>query len=354
MNFRQRLGENLLIKVISLIVAIIAWTAVQGERTYKSAVETPVEYILPPEHVLVADAPPPERVVLVASGTRAGLNKLRRASLKYLVDLESVGPGRVVHSFRAPPEGLPDDVSIATVSPAEIELAFDERMTDTFPVQLRTRGELPTGFVQTEVSLGPDRVRIVGARSELAELEQIRTLPFNLNGRKEDFDGEIGLDLSRLHVLPETARAVNLTYKLQEAVAPRSFGEVAIEVDESLAGVLIEPGSCAVRVEGPVPVLDAVSRRGLEVRLVGSLSPDAWDESGAQWVTWSTEAPQSGAALHVQVVHPRASEVKVLGVDPGRFKITAPPPAPPPEEGGETSVRESPPAPPGADPSAED
>jgi hypothetical protein len=340
-NLRSSLGENLLLKLVSLGLAMVAWFGVQGERTYQSAIETPVEYLLPPDLVLVANEPPPERVVIVASGTRAALNKLRRASLRYLVDLESVGAGRVVHSFRAPPEGLPQDVSIATVSPAEIELVFDERMTDTFPVQLRTRGDLPTGFVQTEVTIAPDRVRLVGPKRELTELEQVRTLPFPLTGRKGDYEGEVGLDLSKLHVLPETARSVRLTYRVTEAIGARSFGDVAIERTEDLESVGVEPGSCTVTLDGPVPVLEAIARRGLEVRLVGSVDETDWRADGTQRVGWSLDAPESGAAIRVQVLHPRADEVNVTKVDPRRFTIRRPPP--PPEDEAGTPTGEEPP-----------
>ena len=332
MSWRAKLRHNLLLKTISLVLAVVAWFTVQGERTYQTAVETPVEYILPPELVLVADEPPPERVVLVASGTRAGLNKLRRASLRYVVDLESVGPGRVVHSFRAPPEGLPAEVTIATVSPAEIEVVFDERMTDTFPVQLRTRGELPTGFVQTEVTLAPDRVRLVGAKTELSNLEQVRTRPFLLEGRTEDYEGEIALDLSKLHVLPETARGVRLIYRLQEAVAARSLGALPILIDESVGRVAVEPASCAVRLEGPVPVLDAIADRGLEVRLVGVLDEDGWRADDSRRVGWSAEVPESGATVRVQILHPRAAEVTVVSVEPARFRLVKLPPTVPENE----------------------
>lgn len=337
MNLRAIFLDNILLKVVSLVLAVVAWFAVQGEQILQSSVETPVEYVLPPELVLVADEPPPERVVIIASGTRAGLNKLRRASLRYLVDLESVGPGRMVHSFRAPPEGLPQDVSIETVSPAEIEMVFDERMTESFPVQLRTRGDLPTGFVQTEVTLAPEQVRLVGAKSELSDLEQVRTLPFNLAGRKEDFEGDVGLDLSRLHVLPESARSVRLTYRVTEAVATRAFGAVPIFVDESLAGLGVEPGSSAIELEGPVPVLDAVARRGLEVRLVGTTDLQEWKAEETRRVRWTTELPDDGIAVRVQVLHPRADEVKVVSVEPRRFTVVKTPP-PPDDPDAETAT----------------
>jgi YbbR domain-containing protein len=325
MTGRSLIGDNLALKLISLILALVAWFAVQGERTYETPVEAPVEYLLPPDLILVADAPPPERVMLVATGTRAGLNKLRRASIRYFVDLETVGPGRVVHSFRAPPDGFPPEVSISTVSPAEIELVFDERMTDVFPVQLRTRGELPTGFVQTEVALSPNRVRLVGAKSDLLSLELVRTVPFALSGRKSDFEGEIGLDLSKLHVLPETARSVRLVYRVQEAITTRSFGAVPVLFDEALEGFVVDPPASAVELEGPVVVLDAVARRGLEVRLVGTFDEEGWGEDGTRQVPWSTDAPEGGAVVRVQVLHPRAAEVTVSSVDPKRFRVTRPP-----------------------------
>jgi hypothetical protein len=250
-----------------------------------------------------------------------------------------------VHSFRGPPPGIPDDVTIETVSPSEIELHFDEVGTRSVPVSLRTRGSLPHGFVETSRSTNPPEIELSGARGELADLEFVQTVALRLSERRESFRGELDLDTSALHLTEKSPRRVIVELEIEEARAAREFGGLAIGLGEGMEGLAVDPPHCAVRLEGPVPVLDELARGGLRVVLDGDGKALIFQAGGHAVLAWSESPGGAGAApaLRVVVEHPRKDELTLRGTDPAEFRVRRAPPAPP---GGppQTGAAASPPA----------
>lgn len=340
MSRLEGVRENLGLKILAIALALSAWLMAQGEQVYDSTVVLPVQYAMPEDLVLVTEAPP-DRVVIQVSGNRASLRKLqeklREVEIRYDVDVAAAEPGRTVHSFRTLPAGLPPGVTVRTVSPAEVEIAFDELATRTVPVVLKTRGRLPPGYLETSRSVQPDEVTLTGAAQELTDLDFVNTAPLRLGGRTESFRGEVGLDLGALHLTPGNPSVVLVELTVEEAVAEREFGAIPVEV--AAADLSVEPDRCLVRLSGPVPVLDALSNaRGVRAVLDGDagLLP-APGASGV--VPWSTTPPSPDAAPAVRVIldHDRASDLTVVAVEPVRFAVLRaepkPEPAPQPSDG---------------------
>lgn len=335
----SRLRENAGLRLVSLGLAIVLWFVAQGEQTYQATVVAPVKYVMPEDLVLINDAAPPEQVVIRASGSRASLRslqeQLRDSPARFVVNVEDAAPGRTVHSFRKLPAGVGQDVTIVTISPAEVELTFDEVGRRTLPVLLRTRGKLPSGFVEAARSLQPPEVTLSGAASELADLEFIQTLPIRLESRRTSFEGELGLDVGDLHLTEDSARLVVARLEVAEAMADREYGVVPVTI--ALEGVTVEPEACLVRVRGPVPVLDALEAGVVRGELRGDR--DALDlTEGSTSVGWTRDAVVEAPAVAIRIDHPRAADVEVLSVSPERFVVTAiappepDPPAPTPAE----------------------
>ena len=90
------LGENLALKILSLVLALAAWMLGQGEQTHQATVVIPVEYAYPSDLILLSDGPPPELLIMQASASRAALKKLekqvREGSIRYDVDLQAAAP----------------------------------------------------------------------------------------------------------------------------------------------------------------------------------------------------------------------------------------------------------------------
>jgi hypothetical protein len=329
--------RDLGLKLLAVVLASLAWLYAHGEQTNEATFVTPVEYVLPPNLVLMNDDPLPERVVIVASGTRAALARVQEVNLRYLVDLEASVAGSTEHSFRTPPPGWPQRLRITTVSPAMIRVRFDEQSRRTVPVQLRTRGELPPGFVETGRELLPNEVVLSGAHLDLAELDMVRTVPLDLRKASAGVDAEIALDLTGLHLLPESADSVRLRMQVEEVIAEREYGDVALRFAGELEGrtdLALTPASAVVHLEGPVPLLDALRGDALLLELSGPA--ESLPEAGAEpaEVPWVEGGEDLGVRLRID--HPRSDRLKILKLAPNRFGVAVIPPEPepePPEEG---------------------
>ena len=331
---KLQLRENLGLRLLSLGLAVALWFVAQDEQVYPATILAPVEYLMPESLVLLNDAPPPDQVVIRASGSRAALRTLqeafRESPARFVVDVEDAEPGRTVHSFRKLPTGVGQDVTIDTISPAEVELVFDEIGRRTLPVLLRTRGKLPSGFVEASRGLEPPELTLIGAASELVDLEFVQTLPLRLGSRSTSFTGDLGLDVGDLHLVAESPRVVRATLEVAEAMAEREYGVVPITV--SIDDLRVEPQACMIRLGGPVPVLEALRDGALRGEIVGDRARLKLTD-GEDSVGWVAEpGPGKTPALHIRIDHPRAAELTLLSVEPDRFSVIhVEPPEPEPE-----------------------
>ena len=317
MNLRG-LGENPGLKALSLGIAVVLWLMAQGEQTHRVTLVAPVTWILPKDLILLEDDPLPDQVVIVASGRGSAVRQARDGSFPYEVDLRDVSAGRTVHSFRGPPDGFPGELRIETISPAMVELSFDEPMAKTMPVRLRTRGELPAGYREVKREVQPPVVTLVAARREIDSREAVETQTFSLSERTSSFEGHMALDLRGLHLPPGAPGEVSVRFVVEEIRGERLVPSLRIGVPK---GFSIEPSEAAVRLGGPEPLLEELARGGVHLSLDGDVA--AAIGGGAQGIVpWAATVPEGAAAALVVLDHPRAAEVRVLGVEPATFTVS--------------------------------
>ena len=334
---RKAITNDLGLKSLALVLATLAFLYSHGEQSHEATFVVPVEYLFPPDLVLLNDDPLPEQVVIVASGSRTSLTRVQERQLRYIVDLEKAVNGTTEYSFRQPPSSFPEGVRISTVSPAMIRFVFDEQERRTVPVQLRVRGTLPAGFVETSRSVVPSEVMLAGARSELSELAAVPTRPVRLENHTQGFDGEVPLDTTGLHLLPDSATTVGVRIVIEEVVAERQFGAVPVGLTAgpAAAGFVTEPTAALLSLRGPVPVLDLLRAENLRIEVGGpeaALPP----VGEAMEVPWKPgPRPEGGVGIVVRIDHPRADRLEVIGLEPASLTLRNAGAAPDTEEGAE-------------------
>ncbi len=333
---RFRFGDNLGLKLLSLTLAVLGWLLAHGEQTYQDSFVIPVDYLQPASLVLLNDTALPERVVIQVSGSQAALKalraQLREGALEYLVDLEEVEPGRTVHSFRLPPLGMSSLVTMQTVSPAEVEFHFDALDSRTLPVQLRVRGDLPSGYLESERTLEPSFVTLMGARSELVDLHAIPTVPLRLSDRRQSVDQILALDLSGMHMHPDSASSVQVRLDIAEVTGDHQVVGVPVVFGDG-ERFTMEPSSCEVSLFGPLPVLAQLGSGSIQAEVVGQLDGERVGRLDAADLSWNPLRSDDGKpGVLIRVSHPRAGEVVVKDVVPRLFKVTLVEPVPPVEQ----------------------
>jgi YbbR domain-containing protein len=343
---RAAFTNDLGLKSLALVFAVLAFLYSHGEQSHEATFVVPVEYLFPPDLVLLNDEPLPDQVVIVASGSRAALTRVQERQLQYVVDLEKAVSGTTEFSFRKPPSSFPEGVRISTVSPAMIQCVFDEQARVTVPVQLRLRGALPPGFVETDRSILPPDVLLVGARSELTELSEIPTRPLRLENYAQGFDGELPLDTTGLHLLPESATTVGVQLVVEEVTAEREFGAVPVGLTTSAqrqGGLVVEPSAALLTLRGPVPVLDVLRSENLRVEVGGAAEalPAVGEAAEVRWM--AGPRPEGALGVVVRVDHPRSDRIEVLAVRPSMIALrNEGPPPKAPGEGAAPEGEESP------------
>ena len=145
-------------------------------------------------------------------------------------------------------------------------------------------------------------------------------------------DAEIPLDLSGLHLLPESPDSVRLRMQVEEVIAEREYGDVPLRFGGELAGrrdLALTPASAVVHLEGPVPLLDALRGEALVLELSGPVASLPEVGAAPTEVPWVEGGEDLGVRLRID--HPRSDRLKVLKLAPNRFGVAIIPPKPKPE-----------------------
>ena len=336
MNIRALVGENLAMKVLSVVLAFGAWLVAQGEQVHQVTVEVPVQYKEPVANdgdpsamrlVMINDTPLPETVSLQVSGTRVAINKFvsETDTLRYTVDWSDATSGLHVHSFRRIPGGGATNLAIEAVSPAEIEVTFDGVDRVTLPVRLRRAGALAPGLREGTSRVNPERVTLVGSRRELSRLEYVETAPLRLNELNETgYLDELALELGGLHLLPESPREVSVVVEVEKDVdGERRIKGLPIRTSTQMAGFELVPVRYAARLRGPPEVLREIGEADLKGEFGGNsarLDIVTGERATVSVLTGGVGDPDR-PAVRVTLNHPRSSEVRI-DVEPAEFRVT--------------------------------
>ncbi|MGI6150636.1 MAG: YbbR-like domain-containing protein [Christensenellales bacterium] len=97
-------------------------------------------------------------------------SEIKAESITAQLDLSGIStPGKHTIKVTARVQGF-SDVSIVSISPAEVTVDIDVIRERVLPVEIRYFGEMPEGFWRGEVALTPSSISLIGAASELGQI----------------------------------------------------------------------------------------------------------------------------------------------------------------------------------------
>ncbi|MCA9570709.1 MAG: hypothetical protein KC656_22870 [Myxococcales bacterium] len=295
-------------KLVSLLVAVLAWLYVQSDEVATGQVNARVEWEL--AEGLVSVRPLPRTVALRVKGTRAAIRKARtQLALVMPVDLRQAGPGE--HNVDFAPfavNGLETNLEILSRTPSGIRVQLDKQVTRRIELKTRVVGEPADGYAVRRVKLQPAVVQVSGPASVVNELQEIPTEPIDVAGLMADLDVPVRLSLpaSITAVLAEEVKAEVSMIALNE---PRVFADVPVEVWGGRGTVT--PDVAEVELTGPSTLVRDLSAEDLVV----FVHPPG--ETGSARVTWGDGGPGK-----VRVLHGAGKDVRATNVTPSTFEVT--------------------------------
>jgi len=189
----EQLTNNWVLKLLSLVFALVLWFFVIGERQLEVGYAVPLQLKNVPPTLIVANEVP-SLVDVRLSGPRTLLMRIGPNDINLSVDLKGLKPG--VTSFKRLDEKLdiPTGVKVTRLSPSFVDVKLDRIREKSVELRPDLKGDLPEGFRIAEVRINPSSVTVRGAESELKDVNAVLTEPIELGNVQESFTLMVPVD----------------------------------------------------------------------------------------------------------------------------------------------------------------
>ncbi len=209
---RRWIFDNLGLKVLAVVLAILLWMVVVGEQKVEMVVDVPLSFTIPPNLFLANN--PPDTLQVRLRGPKGLVSSLRAREIRPVTLPGPLAEGENTIALREEFVQVPRGIQVVDVTPRRVRVVLEPALTRDIEVTPRLEGALPDGFVVRHVSATPARVRLVGPASELRRVTRVETLPISLSGQRATFVAQTRLEPIGQRVHPEGIEAVTVEVEI--------------------------------------------------------------------------------------------------------------------------------------------
>lgn len=190
---KDRLFHNLDLKLFSLGLAFALWLVVAGEQRVEHALNVPLNLTgLPEKMALVND--PGGSVTVKLRGPKSLVTALATDEVHLNLELSRLKEGENLVTVKAEQIPVPRGVEVLQVSPSRVRVVLEPVAEREIRVAVRLEGAPAAGHYFKRASVRPERVRVVGPRSEVGRVSQVYTSAISIEGRSRDFAARTSLE----------------------------------------------------------------------------------------------------------------------------------------------------------------
>lgn len=219
----QSLTKNWLLKLLSLVFAVVLWFFVMGERKLEVGYAVPLELTNVPPGLMVANEVP-TLVDVRISGPRTLLMNLRPSDISIEVDLKDLEPGLTTFKRLEERLNIPTALRVTRLSPSFIDVKLDRIREKSVPVRVQTTGAPASGVHVVSVKALPAEAVVEGAESELKDIGAVVTDPVSIDGVRESFSLIAPLSHSGKFTILKSPKTVEVQVAIQPVKKSKKGG----------------------------------------------------------------------------------------------------------------------------------
>lgn len=246
---REFLFNNIGLKAISLLLALLLWLQVAGQQTVQRTLSLPVEFVNMPSQMEISNDY--ERQVDVVLRSRRGTANFEDGSLTVKIDLRDAVPG-AEKSFPLSDDNIsdrPPGLEVVSISPSRIRLMVENTVRKSIEVVPELIGDPAEGFQVTKVQA--PRVTIIGPQSRIQEVTEAQTEPVGIAGLSSTLVRNVAVDIDDLALRLEPA-SVDIVVTIEEERREVKVRRIPIDpVPEDVEATLM---TRRVEIVGTVPI----------------------------------------------------------------------------------------------------
>lgn len=181
-----RLVDKFGLKLASLGLAFALWMVVAGEQRDERTLNVPLTLARLPEHTALLNVPG-DFVTVQLRGPKSLIAGLSPKEVDVNLDLSTLKEGENLVAVKSDQVDVPRGIEVVQVSPKLVRLVLESVTERAVRVAARVEGNPAVGHYLKRASVHPDRVRLIGPKSEVNRLEKVYTSTISIEGRSRDF-----------------------------------------------------------------------------------------------------------------------------------------------------------------------
>ncbi|MBI4459953.1 MAG: YbbR-like domain-containing protein [Acidobacteria bacterium] len=176
---RSCFTENVGLKLLSLALAVVIWSALGGNPLTEATLHVPVEFSNVPDGSELLSAMP--EVQLRVRGPGWAVKRVTPGDFSVRVELPpDPETGERTYTFRTDTIQTPTFVKVVQIIPTQVRFTLESTLTKQVPIQPQFAGEAPSNQRVRSFRLRPPRVRIAGPGSHVEKIRRVETNPVDL------------------------------------------------------------------------------------------------------------------------------------------------------------------------------
>lgn len=246
---RDRLQQNLSLRIISLLLAVGLWIFVNaGQHSSVEPFNIPVSYRgLPPGFVITNGHP--DFVKVQISGPKTLLSLVDPGRLTLKLDLSGVGIGQASFKIGQESFNVPRGTAVTGISPSQIVLDVDKIIVRDLPVHVATTGAPADGYRVGSIETTPPRVRAKAPSKDLANLDTVDTEAVDVTGLTTDAERVAAITSEGGTIRIEPSE-VTVKIGLAPVIAAKDFHGVPVTVRDTGYQSRLQPSRINLTLRG--------------------------------------------------------------------------------------------------------
>ena len=308
---RATFTDNILLKVASLLSAMLIWIWVQNTQITTSTVRTKVNYIWPDSLVRVED--PIQSIILNVEGPQGRINQLEDLELYISVDISDGIEGINPVDFSSRSIGnLPQGIKVVRISPPAVSIELDKPMQREVDIIPNLVGSVDSGWEVSSIEVMPSTVTINGPQQKIENITSIQTEAISVDGFSKSTIIPSGLSLPTSTIQSEWFAPVQVKLRLTPLMITKNFSAIPVTVREQGWKTTVRIAKVSLR--GPQNYMNQLDSTDLSILL------------SAQTVQGQSTTLDFGKDDNgIQVIYPPNENVTVTKLAPNEFPILSTP-----------------------------
>ncbi|MDT8316920.1 MAG: CdaR family protein [bacterium] len=265
-RLKRGFTENLPLKALSLLIAIILWTVVSGEKNEEWSYLVPLDIVDQPEELIITNNVP-GFLDLRLRGSHNFIKGLNPKDMAVKIDISNGTPGSNIYPITADLINTPRGATVTRINPSYITLELEKLVKKQVSLKTDLIGNPPAGFFVESVTITPSSIEISGAKSELKTIRQLKTVNVDISGESKDILKTVPVDISGKKIKLAQNEPVSVKVTIKEVLEKLEIKKIvpkAINLDPRYK-VSLSPELMHILVEGPKSIVSALKETGVDI-----------------------------------------------------------------------------------------